>query len=318
MKSISITLNYLEKKNVKQKLSKYRVECLNEHIEELYKYKKYTISLYKTGSFLIQGDDAQLAYQWIFNRSYAEIDLDKQNIWNEITPEIDQNEIATIGSDEVGVGDFFGGLIVCAVCVNPQQVSLLKKMGVTDSKKLNDEMILKIYPQLIKLVEYDSQTLTPTAYNEIFSKYRNAHILKAVLHNQALSTLHNKCASPHRLIIDQFASSSNYYKYLEIAQQKPVKIDLFITQAEQKYIAVACASIIARAIFLQQINALEQPLSLTLPLGASNPYIKILARKILKTFGIETFNSLVKMHFKTYTEIVDVTKDWNDAKNSNK
>ena len=39
-----------------------------------------------------------------------------------------------IGSDEVGVGDFFGPLVVCATYIEPKDIDFLEKYQVNDSK----------------------------------------------------------------------------------------------------------------------------------------------------------------------------------------
>ena len=44
-----------------------------------------------------------------------------------------------IGSDEVGVGDFLGPMIVVATYIKKEDINLLKELGVTDSKKLTDQ-----------------------------------------------------------------------------------------------------------------------------------------------------------------------------------
>ena len=46
-----------------------------------------------------------------------------------------------IGSDEVGTGDFFGPVCVCAAYVKASDIKRLKALGIDDSKRLNDEQI---------------------------------------------------------------------------------------------------------------------------------------------------------------------------------
>ena len=51
------------------------------------------------------------------------------------------SQLSMIGSDEVGTGDYFGPITVCAAYVRQDQIHLLKELGVQDSKNLNDEKI---------------------------------------------------------------------------------------------------------------------------------------------------------------------------------
>ena len=59
------------------------------------------------------------------------------------------SQLSIIGSDEVGTGDYFGPITVCATYVNSDQIGLLKELGVQDSKNLNDDKISAIAKQII-------------------------------------------------------------------------------------------------------------------------------------------------------------------------
>ena len=54
--------------------------------------------------------------------------------------------IDSIGSDEVGTGDYFGPIVVTASYVNKSDITFLEELGVKDSKKLTDKKIIKITP----------------------------------------------------------------------------------------------------------------------------------------------------------------------------
>ena len=58
--------------------------------------------------------------------------------------------INSIGSDEVGTGDFFGPVVVTASYVSKDNIPFLEELGVRDSKKLTDQKILEIVPKIIK------------------------------------------------------------------------------------------------------------------------------------------------------------------------
>ena len=55
--------------------------------------------------------------------------------------------VSTIGSDEVGTGDYFGPIVVTASYVDQADMSFIEDLGVRDSKKLTDEKILEIAPK---------------------------------------------------------------------------------------------------------------------------------------------------------------------------
>jgi ribonuclease HII len=58
-----------------------------------------------------------------------------------------------IGVDETGVGDYFSPIISVACFVLPQNIDKLLELKVNDSKKLSDNYILQIAPEIKKLVK---------------------------------------------------------------------------------------------------------------------------------------------------------------------
>ena len=95
-------------------------------------------------------------------------------------------EISSVGSDEVGTGDYYGPIVVTASYVNKEDISFLTELGVKDSKKLSDEQILKIVPKIIKKIKYKTIMLSNKEYNEKYGKDMNMNKIKAVLHNKVL------------------------------------------------------------------------------------------------------------------------------------
>ncbi len=306
MNNISITLNSAEVELVKNKLGAYEIPASSISMSHLYKYNGCTITLYKTKVLLIQGKAADTIYKDIFNQEYSAIDAgsDTKSIIED-KKTVNQNAIATMGSDEVGVGDFFGGITIASAFVSKDQVEWLKEVGVKDSKLLTDEKILKIYEEIKDKVPHIIKNISAQEYNELYDQYQNGNIIKAVLHNQALWDLSKEVKRPYFVIVDQFAEKEVYASYLRKAHKTEFTVDIFETKAESKYLAVACASIIARAAFLQQIDDLSQQLNKTIILGSSNPSIKALATEILNEQGIDILANSCKKHFITFREIIE-------------
>ncbi len=307
MNNISITLNSSEIDKVKEKVGKFEVPTTNSVISHLYKYNNCTITIYKTKVLLIQGNNAASVYQFIFDKEYAEVDAGSNDTEELFTTKktVNQNAIATMGSDEVGVGDFFGGIVVASAFVNKDQVQWLKEVGVKDSKLLSDEKILKIYEEIKDKVPHNIKNIDAVEYNALYEEYGNGNIIKAVLHNQALWDLSKEVKRPYFVIMDQFAEKEIYATYLRKAHKTEFTIDIFETKAESKYLAVACASIIARAAFLNQIKLLGESVGYDIILGSSNENIKSLARQILDKHGLDTLANSCKKHFITFKEIIE-------------
>jgi ribonuclease HIII len=69
-------------------------------------------------------------------------------------------------------------------------------------------------------------------------------------------------------------------------------------------IAVAAASIIARATFVRQIEELSESIGVQLPKGASNPMIVTVGHEIVARAGQDALGKVAKLHFKTTQEIL--------------
>lgn len=202
---------------------------------------------------------------------------------------------AHAGSDEVGTGDYFGPVCVCAVYIGQEHLEFVNSLNPSDTKGLDDEHVKIIAKALIEKVPYSLLILPNDKYNVLHKKY-NMNAIKAILHNQCYLHLKKKVKSPFTGIIDQFTPEESYYRYLK--DEKEVFRDLrFETKAENKYLAVACGAIIARSAFLEALSQLESYTGMPLPKGAS---LKVdqAAADILSKHGLDMLNKVAKLHFK--------------------
>jgi ribonuclease HIII len=201
-----------------------------------------------------------------------------------------------MGSDEVGTGDYFGPVCVCAAYVKAEDIKWLTELGINDSKKLSDEKIKEIVPQIIKRVTYASLTLENTKYNELVAKGFNQGMIKAYLHNKAFNALRAKVGDTKCLtVLDQFVNEKAYYNYLKNEKNLATNIH-FETKAETYYPAVAVGSIIARYSFITKMAKLSRELGIDIPMGASTMVDKT-AAEVIKKYGEEKLNEVAKVHF---------------------
>lgn len=206
-----------------------------------------------------------------------------------------------IGSDEVGVGDFYLPMIVVAAYINSHQYQRLKELGVTDSKKLSDKKIKELGPILITEFEYSKLTLSNEKYNEMIAKGENINSLKAKMHNRALNNLHEKYIDVIAIYVDQFVNENKYYSYLSKDDEPIVKGISFKTKGESRFPCVALASVIARYSFLLEKEKLDKKYGLNFPFGAgkqADEFKKVLLEKV----GQDEFDKLVKKNFKNYSK----------------
>ena len=146
-----------------------------------------TVTLYESGKAVFQGTDADLSSDfWIatekINSGSATTTNSNDKKKEEKPKKIIPLRINSIGSDEVGTGDYFGPIVVTASYVSKENIDFLLDLKVKDSKKLTDEQILKIVPQIIKKIPYKTYILTNENYNKNYQSY-NMNMMKAILRN---------------------------------------------------------------------------------------------------------------------------------------
>ena len=221
----------------------------------------------------------------------------KEKIIEKIDPKIYYAN--TIGSDEVGTGDYFGPIVVTASYVEKENITFLEDLGVKDSKKLTDEKILEIVPKIIKKIPYECIILSNKEYNENYTSDMNMNKVKAILHNKVLSKLKEKYQADY-IVVDQFAQPYVYYNYLKGTNY--VRNITFMTKAEDKCLSVACSSLISRYVFLKQFDKLGESIDTFLIKGASDK-VDELGVKIVKKYGFDKLKEMAKLNFKNTEKI---------------
>jgi ribonuclease HIII len=202
---------------------------------------------------------------------------------------------ARIGMDESGKGDYFGPLVIAAVYVDEKTEPQLVALGVRDSKRLQDNRILTLAEGIKSLCQYDVVPMSPKAYNKLYSEIGNLNRLLAWGHARALENVLKKVSCDFA-VADQFGDE----KFLRDALlSKGRKIQLEQRPRAEEDIAVAAASILARAEFVRRIEHLSRQLGRTLPKGSSDPTIVTIGREIFAKGGDQSLSEVAKMHFKT-------------------
>lgn len=212
---------------------------------------------------------------------------------------------AWIGSDECGKGDYFGPLIVTAFYCTRAQTASLTKMGVQDSKRLNDTLIVQIAKKIYLSFPGQAATLilNPPKYNELISRFKqqkqNLNDLLAWCHEKVISELMEKELPTEGILIDQFSKAQKAKQRL-ILKYPSAKI-IERTGAERD-LAVAAASILSRYQFLESRALLDTKYEMTFPLGASSSVIKA-GQLFVEKYGINRLGEVAKTHFKTTRDV---------------
>ena len=203
--------------------------------------------------------------------------------------------IERIGIDESGKGDYFGPLVIAAVFVDATTQGELRLMEVRDSKKISDGRVLELAPDIKTICPHSVIAIGPQKYNELYTKIKNLNRLLAWGHAKALENLLERGVTCERAISDQFGDER---LILNALQEKGRTIVLEQRTKAESDLAVAAASILARAEFLLRLKRLSSEVGTTLPKGAS-PAVELAAKMIIKKNGQERLGSVAKLHFKT-------------------
>lgn len=287
MNTIVMKLGEGSTAELETQLASHRISNNNPYVSFAAKVSGANILLYTSGKIVFQGANALAVAQ-----EFGYQAEDKQNNAS------GRQDLALIGSDEVGNGSYFGGISVVASLVTPKDHAFLKSLGVDDSKNLNDQKIRQIAPILEEKIPHKALLLTPKKYNEVVGegKKHNAVSVKVALHNQVLFLLLQEVEQPDKIVIDAFTSQKNYEKYLKQETNHFPNPLTFEEKAEGKYLAVAVSSIIARNLFLENLENLSRETGYTLPSGAGQQSDKV-AAQLLTAYGMPALEYTAKLHF---------------------
>jgi len=257
------------------------------------------ITMYESGKVMFQGTSADVdAAMW-------GVALENTKEKKEAAKKADLKyyNCSAVGSDEVGTGDYFGPIVVTAAFVQKNDISYLEELGVGDSKKIDDEKILKIAPLIAKRIKYRSVILGNKEYNEKYAKDINMNKIKAIMHNKVLYQLvKEEDLKYDYIIVDEFAREARYYEYLK--DQPVVQRGItFMTKAEDKNLAVACGSIISRYLFLKEFDKICDSIHIPLPKGAGKE-VDTIGEEVVEKYGEEKLKEIAKVNFKNTDRIL--------------
>ncbi|MCC6465620.1 MAG: ribonuclease HIII [Planctomycetes bacterium] len=202
-----------------------------------------------------------------------------------------------IGADESGKGDYFGPLVVAAWRLREQDVATLQALGITDSKKLADGAIQRMAGKLDEIAQGHAIVLLPEAYNQRYSRTGNLNVLLAQLHGQCICALADKAGAVPVVVVDQFARDTRV-----LGAGMPAGARLVTRTGGEADLAVAAASVLARAAFVAALKDLGSEYGMALPPGAGSPVLKA-GREFKRSFGEAELGKVAKLHFATTAQL---------------
>ena len=187
-------------------------------------YKGVEITFYTTGSVLFKGDI--------------------NSIKDDVSLLVDKT--LYVGIDEVGVGENIGPYASCIVRFNDYESKMNVALhGIKDSKKMSHFEIVEAAKVIKDNAKVECIVMEPKKFNVNYKKIKNMKALNAIAQNKL--NLAFKDYDNH--VTDQFVSKEKYVEYLTDFNQEVYDDIFFTTKAEDKYMEVAAAAIVAKNEF---------------------------------------------------------------------
>lgn len=257
-----------------------------------FRLNNVNISLYRTGIISIKGEKSTEWYQKLLPE--CQFLLDKYDLEkNLIYPRI--------GIDESGKGDFFGPLVTAGFLIQSPEIERdLLELGVKDSKQINDDQILILAKKIEEMGSFEIIKINPTKYNQLYNKMSNINKILAWSHAKVIENLLSihEC---QQAISNQFGDESLIKNVL---LQNGKKIDLVQMPRAEQDLAVAAASILSRANFVETMQLLSRKLGVEIPFGTGNDVIDV-GIHLIKEKKISSLQYYAKIHFATHNKIIE-------------
>lgn len=265
------------------------------------KHKDFTATFYNSSKFVIQGKNIPLLLDKLsenFNEIEAKTQSDKEAKQKEVDSPSIIHHSTYIGTDESGKGDFFGPLVVAGVMVTEKNRAIFEELGIKDSKTLKDDQMIKMAVQIQKHSVYSVVSISNAKYNELYAKFKNLNKLLAWGHARVIENILEK--EPCEYVLSDKFGDESLIKNALINKGKTITLEQRV-RAESD-IAVAAASVLARATFVQKMKSMENFYGCRFPKGCNN-IVKTASKEFIAKYGKERLIEVCKAHFKTYNEI---------------
>lgn len=270
-----------------------------DYAEFCYIGPKVNVAYYaKRGKLVVQGSgsDEFLEFVLLVNPATGESAVKKSASKVDKSPHF--------GVDESGKGDYFGPLVIAGVYSDERTAEALVKLGCKDSKAIpDDKKIAAIAAKIMQLpgVAYEVVCIGPKRYNELYSEFGNLNRLLAWGHARVIAALHEKVPTCTRALSDQFA---NEWVLKTALGKRRVPVQLEQRTKAESDVAVAAASILARARFVKWMNDTAAAAGCDMPLGCAGHVTKA-ARAFVAKHGKERLSDVAKLHFKTTAKVLE-------------
>ena len=206
-----------------------------------------------------------------------------------------------VGADEAGKGDYFGPLVVAGVRASGEQAAPeLREIGARDSKTLSVIGAANLARRIVESVGPGNARVVVLRPRDYEARRRaagnNVNKLLAEVNVQIFDELK---AGVELFVVDEFAKAARSY----IEPYVPPGVRLVVRPRAEDDVAVAAASILARARYLEEMDAFSEEVGFELPRGATHVFEA--ARRVVEERGFEGLQKVAKVHFGTTAQVFE-------------
>lgn len=270
--------------------TQYRVERGQESVR---------LNVYTTGRVLVQGKGSRLKN--FLEEAIAVRDERGGARAGKARPDSRPVLDATprIGIDEAGKGDYFGPLVVAGVrIIGGKAAEELQRAGVRDSKNLGDGSIRPMANRILEAIGTRNVRVIMLSPREYEARRIAAGNVNRLLDEVDAGVISELKGDVEVVVVDQYAISAR--ERLEPFVPEGVRLEVR-TRAEDDA-AVAAASVVARARFLEELSSLSGRVGFDLPKGAT--HVIGAGRRVFEERGWGGLEEVAKVSFRTTERIV--------------
>lgn len=257
-----------------------------------------TLNVYTTGKTSTGGKASpllELLEGWRLDQA-AEVSVGERRPVKAVEPD----GTLRVGTDEAGKGDYFGPLVVAGVrLLGKEEAKELREIGARDSKTLSVIGVRDLARRILESVGVENARVVVLRPREYEARRRSAGDINKLLSEINAQIFCELAAGVELFVVDEFAKAARSY----IAPRLLPGIRLEVRPRAEDDVAVAAASVLARAGYLEEMEALSEEVGFELPRGAT--HVLGAARRVVEEQGEEGLAKVAKVHFSTTARVLE-------------
>lgn len=210
--------------------------------------------------------------------------------------------VPRLGIDEAGKGDYFGPLVVAGVRITGKKAAEdLQRVGVRDSKDLGDAAARTMADLILEAVGAGNVRVVTLSPREYEARRRGAGNVNRLLDEVDAQIIGELKDEVELIVVDQYAVSARE----NLTPCVPEGVRLEVRRRAEDDAAVAAASVLARARYLEELESLSRRVGFRLPKGAT--HVIGAGRRVFEEHGPDGLEEVAKVSFRTTQQIIGGT-----------